>query len=97
MGGGLDTSAFMMVCRGIESMDKTFFRWFRLSKNELALRGRLSGAAGRGSNWPVFTGAGRRLTAEAGRAAAIFFSCSPPGIGPTRADGDCASVVGFSS
>jgi hypothetical protein len=26
VGGGLETSAFMMVCRGTESMEKTFFR-----------------------------------------------------------------------
>ena len=70
--GGLDTSAFMMVCRGIESMEKTFFRWFRFWENELALRRRLSGPAGRGSDSPVFTGIGQCLTAEQGRGGVFF-------------------------
>lgn len=82
VGGGRDTSAFMIVCLGTESMEKTFFRWFRLWEKELALRGRESGAAGRGGSGPTLMGAGRCLT---GRLS--LGSCSPSGSGATRLGG----------
>jgi hypothetical protein len=92
VGGGRDTSAFMIVCLGTESMEKTFFRWIRLWEKELALGGRVSGAAGRGGSGSVLMGAGRCLTAVRGGR----LSSSPPGSGAMISGGVGASCMAAS-